>query len=297
MAIGLVAAVLAAACYESGYVLQALEARAAPPEHGLRPSLLWRLAARRRWLAGTALSVVGAALQIFALAHAPVTLVQPVLALGLVGLLLLAHQVLAERIGGVELAGAAAVIAGVVLVGAAGPERSDEVSSRLALVLFATPFALLALLPFALRDRAPLRLAAIAAAAGDALAAIALKLTADAVRAGRPELVALALAGAGVAGGLALAAEMSALRGLPASRVAPVVVSAQVIVPAVAAMIAFGEPVTATVVAGVVVAGLGAGLLGASGVIGELRAGGPHDSKAVAHHVRGAGEVGEGGPF
>lgn len=296
MALGLVAAVLAAACYECGYVLQALEARETSSQDALRASLLLRLAARGRWLAGTALTLVGAALQVFALAHAPVTLVQPVLALGLVGLLLLAHYVLRERIGPLELAGAAAVIAGVIVVGLASPGRSNEVTSKVALVIFATPIAVLALLPFALRSRGPLWLAAIGAAAGDALAAIALKLTADAATSGRPELAVLGVAGAGVAGALALTAEMSALRGLAASRVAPVVVSAQVVVPAVAAMLAFGEPVSAAVVVGVLLTGAGAALLGASGVIGELRDS-PPDAEALADHRRGGWEGGEGRPL
>lgn len=292
MARGLVAAVVAAACYECGYVLQALEAREASGQGALRASLLLRLAERGRWLAGTALTLVGAALQVFALAHAPVTLVQPLLALGLVGLLVLARHVLREPIGAFQLTGAAAVVAGVVVVGIASPERSNEVTSTLALVLFCAPIALLSLLPFALRARGALWLAALGAAAGDALAAIALKLTADAAAAGRPGLAVLALAGAGVAGGLALTAEMSALRGLPASRVAPVVVSAQVIAPALAAMLAFGEPVAAAVVLGVLLAGAGAGVLGASGVVGELRGGSPQ-REAPAHHGGGAGESGE----
>src|SRR4051812_13585336 len=99
MALGLVAAVLAAACYECGYVLQALEAKAAPAKLALRASLLGRLASRRRWLTGTALSLAGAGLQITALALAPVTLVQPVLALGVLGLLALARVRLGERVG------------------------------------------------------------------------------------------------------------------------------------------------------------------------------------------------------
>jgi len=287
MALGLVAAVLAAACYEGGYVMQALEARVAPHEESLRPALLLRLAARRRWLAGTALSVAGAALQIFALAHAPVTLVQPLLALGLVALLVLAQTVLQERIGPLELTGAAAVIAGVALVGIESPARSSEVTSVPALVALLAPFGIVTLLPFVLRARAPLALAAAGAAAGDALAAVGMKLTADAATAGKLGLVLLAVAGAGVAGGLALTAEMSALRGLPASRVAPVVLSAQVIVPAVAAMVAFGEPVTAAVVLGVALAGAGAGLLGASGAVGGLRSGAAQ-AEALAHHGGGA---------
>jgi drug/metabolite transporter (DMT)-like permease len=292
MALGLVAALLAAACYECGYVLQALEARVAPPADALRASLLLRLAARRRWLAGTVLSLAGAGLQILALARAPVTLVQPVLALGLVALLLLARTVLGERVGVREVAGAAAVIAGVAAVAAAGPDRTDAVTSVLALVLLLAPFALLTLLPFALRGRVPIGLAAAGAAAGDALAAVALKLTANAAASGRPGLAVLAGAGAAVAGALALTAEMSALRRLPASRVAPVVLSAQVIVPAVAAMVAFGEPVSAAVVLGVVAAGAGAGLLGASGAIAGLRTGNGQP-EALAHHGGGGGQGGE----
>jgi drug/metabolite transporter (DMT)-like permease len=292
MALGLVAAVFAAACYESGYVLQALEAREAPREDALRASLLVRLAARRRWLAGTALSLVGAALQVLALAHAPVTLVQPVLALGLVVLLVLAQTVLHERLDVPELAGAAAVMVGVVLVGIASPERSNEVTSVLALVLLLAPVAVVALLPFVLRSRAPFGLAAAGAAAGDALAAVALKLTADAASSGEAGLAVLGAAGAGIAGLLALTAEMSALRGLPASRVAPIVLSAQVIIPAVAAMVAFGEPVSAPVVIGVLLAGAGAGLLGASGAIARLRSDTP-EAEALAHHGGGAGQGGE----
>jgi drug/metabolite transporter (DMT)-like permease len=292
MALGLVAAVLAAACYESGYVLQALEARKAPRADALRPSLLLRLAARRRWLAGTALSIVGAALQILALAHAPVTLVQPVLALGLVALLVLAQAVLGERVGALELAGAAALIAGVAAVGIESPGRSTHVTSVLALALLLVPFTLLALLPFALRSRAPLRLAALGAAAGDALAAVALKLTADAAASHQIGLVVLAAAGAAGAGALALTAEMSALRGLPASRIAPVVLSGQVIVPAVAALVAFGEPVSAPVVLGVVAAAVGAGVIGGSGAIAGLRSG-HAQPEALAHHGGGAGQGGE----
>jgi drug/metabolite transporter (DMT)-like permease len=287
MALGLVAAVLAAACYESGYVMQALEARVAPREEALRPTLLLRLAARRRWLAGTALSVLGAALQIFALARAPVTLVQPLLALGLVALLALAHTVLEERIGALELAGATAVIAGVVLVGVESPSRSSEVTSVPALVGLLVPLGLVTLLPFALRARAPLALAAAGAATGDALAAVGMKLAADAATLGEAGLVVLAVAGAAAAGALALTAEMSALRGLPASRVAPLVLCAQVIVPAVAAMMAFGEPVTVPVVFGVVLAGAGAGLLGASDAVRGLRSGAA-EAEALAHHGGGA---------
>src|SRR4051794_13413117 len=128
MTLGIAAAVAAAACYECGYVLQALEAREAPAEDALHASLLIRLASRRRWLAGTALTLLGAVLQVVALALAPVTVVQPVLAFGLVGLLALAHARLGERVGATEVVGVAAVIAGVAAVAAAGPPPPGPVS-------------------------------------------------------------------------------------------------------------------------------------------------------------------------
>jgi drug/metabolite transporter (DMT)-like permease len=294
MAVGLLSAVLAAACYECGYVLQAVEARSAPAEDALRPSLLMRLAARRRWLAGTVLTLLGAGFQIVALAFAPVTLVQPVLALGLVALLLLARSQLGENVGALEAGGAAAVIAGVAAVGIASPARTSGVTSVPALVLLLAPFAALTLLAFALPRGAPLALAAAGAASGDALAAVALKLTANAAALGRPGLALLAATGAATAGGLALIAEMSALRGLPASRVGPVVLSTQVVVPAVAGMAAFGEPASAGVVLGIVAVGVGAGLLGASGAIAGLRGTGRPQPEALAHHGRGAGQGAEG---
>jgi drug/metabolite transporter (DMT)-like permease len=288
MALGLVAAVLAAACYECGYVLQALEARDAPAELALRASLLTRLVSRRRWLAGTALTLGGAVLQITALALAPVTLVQPVLALGLVGLLVLARLRLGERVGTTGLVGAATLIAGVVAVGIANPGRSSHVTSVPALVLLVAPIAVVTVLPFVLRGRAPVGLVVAAAAGGDALAAVAMKLTADAVSLSRPLLAVLGAAGAALVGGLALTAEMSSLRVLPATRVAPVVLSAQVIVPAIAAVIGFGEPSSAILVLGVCAAGLGAGLLGSSGSVAGVRpSAGAADPEALADHSRG----------
>jgi len=288
MALGLAAAVLAAVCYELGYVLQAIEAKVAPADLALRMSLLTRLLSRRRWLAGTALMLAGAVLQITALALAPVTLVQPVLALGLVGLLALARVRLGERVGPTGIAGAALLIAGVIAVGIANPGRSSHVTSVTALIVLVGAIAAVTLLPYVLRDRAPMWLTVAAAAGGDALAAVAMKLTADAIGVGHPLLAVVGAAGAALAGGLALTAEMSALRVLPATRVAPVVLGAQVIVPAIAAVVAFGESSSALLVLGVLAAGVGAGLLGSSGsVAGARPSAGAADPEALADNTGG----------
>ena len=87
--LGVVAACTASVMYNLGVALQALEARVMPAAQGLRPSLIGDLAHRPRWLAGTALGVVGWPLQAAALLLAPLTVVQPALAFGLVLLLVL----------------------------------------------------------------------------------------------------------------------------------------------------------------------------------------------------------------
>src|SRR6185312_14404319 len=83
---GVVCAAIASALFSGGAV-QALDARAAPVEQHLRPTLLWRLAQRRRWLAGTGMTILGSPFQIAAFALAPVVVVQPALAIGLLVLM------------------------------------------------------------------------------------------------------------------------------------------------------------------------------------------------------------------
>ncbi|HEY2601873.1 MAG TPA: DMT family transporter [Thermoleophilaceae bacterium] len=294
MASGVLAAVLAAACYECGYLLQALEAKVAPEELGLRPALLVRLGSRRRWLAGMVLSLLGAGLQTLALARAPVTVVQPVLALGLIGLLVLARVRLHERISRAGMAGAVLVVLGVAAVGIANPARTSHVSSAPAFVALVAPIAVVTMIPFVLRGRVAAGSAVAAAAGGDALAAVALKLTADALASGRLPVGALAALGAAVAGALALTAEMTALRTLPATRTAPPVLGAQVIVPAVIAVAAFGEPASATLLIGIGAAGVGAGLLGSSrGVAGPRGSERTAEAEALADRAGGRGQGAE----
>ena len=94
---GIAAAATAASCFDGGLALQALDARREPLEHELKPALLLRLARSRRWLAATAVALGGWPFHLLALGLAPLSLVQPTLALGLVLLLLLGHRLLGER--------------------------------------------------------------------------------------------------------------------------------------------------------------------------------------------------------
>src|SRR5258708_5365823 len=77
----------------------ALDAKEAPHGHHLRISLLRGLLTRGRWLIGTGLSILGWPMQVVALLLAPLVVVQPALAAGLVLLLLLSERMLGEQAG------------------------------------------------------------------------------------------------------------------------------------------------------------------------------------------------------
>ena len=86
-------------------------------------SLIGQLVRNVRWLGATALSLLGWPLQVLALSLAPLALVQPTLALGLLLLLFLGARVLGEPVGRRELVAVALVIAGIACLGRR-PRRS-----------------------------------------------------------------------------------------------------------------------------------------------------------------------------
>jgi drug/metabolite transporter (DMT)-like permease len=253
---GLALAVLAAACFEVGYVLQALEARASEGIPAPRLSLLATLARRRTWLLGVALAVLGAILQAVALLLAPLTVVQPTLALGLVLLLVLASRVLREPIGGREYAGAGAILAGVIVVALCAPPRNPGGGSSEAVAVAMLAIGAVAVVAHVV-PRCPAGVAVAAAAAGDVWAAVGLKLAADAISDSRILVAGAWALGCGAAGALALAAETNALQRMPASRVGPIIVGAQVAAPVLLAPALFGETWSNTPAGGVA---LGAGV-------------------------------------
>src|SRR5438067_2429231 len=111
--IGLGAALLSSALYSLGSALQALDAREAPAEEGLRLKLLARLIRRRRWLIGLMLGALGFPLQVAALAKAPFVLVQPALAAGLLLLLAIGNRVMGEQVNRAKVAAVLATCGGI----------------------------------------------------------------------------------------------------------------------------------------------------------------------------------------
>jgi drug/metabolite transporter (DMT)-like permease len=278
LALGIVAAVGASLLYNASIALQALEAREVPGKHSLRPSLIGRLVRNRRWLGATALGLAGWPLEIVALLLAPLTVVQPCLASGLLLLLWLGATRLGERPGLREWSAVAAIVLGVAGIALVAPDRSADHAGGGAVALAAILIAIPTLAPYLLRRRAAAvgTLAVLSAGCGYAWTAIASKLLADELAAGAL-LVAIGwLATAALSEGLALLSEMSALQHRPATHVAPMMFAVQVLVPVILAPLIFGESWGSTPLGGValvlfiVVAVCGTVLLAGSKAVGAV---------------------------
>jgi hypothetical protein len=278
LALGIVAAIGASLLYNASIALQALEAREVSHEHSLRPSLLGRLVRNRRWLRATALGLAGWPLEIVALLLAPLTVVQPCLASGLVLLLWLGSKRLGEKPGAREALAVGAIVAGVAGVALASPQRSTEHAAAGAIALSLALVAIPIVAPYALRRNARTvgGLAVLSAGCGYAWTAIASKLLTDELAAGALLVGVAWLATAVVSEGLALLSEMSALQHRPATHVAPTMIAVQVLVPVVLAPLIFDESWGSTPLGGAVlvcsiaVAVLGIVLLAGSRSVGAL---------------------------
>jgi uncharacterized protein (DUF697 family) len=243
LALGIICAVGASALYNTSIALQALEARDVGEEHALRVSLIGRLIKNPRWLLATGIGLLGWPLEIAALLLAPLTVVQPCLACGLVLLLWLGVTRLGEKPGRREYGAVAVILIGIAGLAWAAPERTTGHAGAgpiaIALILVTIPVVA----PYLVRGRASAAgtLAVVAAGFGYAWTAIASKLLTDQLSAGSILVAAIWLATAAASEGLALLSEMSALGRSPATQVAPVMFAIQVTVPVILAPLIFGE--------------------------------------------------------
>ncbi len=243
--------------YNTSIALQALEAREVPGEHSLRLSLIGRLVRNKRWLGATALGLAGWPLEIVALLLAPLTVVQPCLASGLILLLWLGATRLGEAPGRREFLAVAAIVVGVGGVAWAAPERTTDHAGALAVTVALAIVAIPIALPYLLRRRTSVvdALMVVSAGCGYAWTAIASKLLTDELAAGAIVVAALWLATAAASEGLALLSEMSALQRRGATHVAPTMFAVQILVPVLLAPLIFGESWGGTPLGGAVLVG------------------------------------------
>jgi drug/metabolite transporter (DMT)-like permease len=283
---GALAAFTASVLYNLGLAIQALDARALPADHALRPSLLRRLAKRRRWLVGTGLTLVGWLVQIVALMLAPLTLVQPMLAAGLLPLLLIGSRVLHEPIGRRELIGVGAIIAGVVVLALTAPGRTVGQATGIQLAVSLTAIGALAALPYLRTGRKVGSGTLVMASAGMAysFSSFTTKLASDALTLHAWVVCVLWAAATAIGGGIGLLSEMSALQRVPATRVAPVIFVIEMVVPVTLAIVLAGESLRGTplggalVIAALAVVAGGAVVLSSSTAVAALV--GPEESIA-----------------
>ena len=231
--IGIALAAGASTLYSLGIAVQALDARDVGRSHTLRISLLGQLARRMRWLLGTGMTAIGWPLQIIALAYAPLVVVQPALALGLVVLLAAGERLLGERPGLRERLSVAAIVAGVAGIAALAPHHSTHHVHGISLVIVLTLLGAAAASPFVLQlaGRRITNATMIGAGLCFAWSGLVNQFVSDAARNGHWGTALAWAAGAAVAAIVGLTCEMSALQRRPAILVAPVVFAVQTVVP------------------------------------------------------------------
>jgi len=254
LVLGIGAAIGASTLYSLGIALQALDAREAPHQEHLRVALIVGLLRRARWLLGTGLSILGWPLQVVALLLAPLVVVQPALAVGLLVLLFLAQRMLGEHAGRYEYLAMTAIVLGVVGAALTAPPReTHHAREALRITLVLVALAVASMLPYILRALGRQRAVVTMMGAGVAFAwsGVATKLASDDLAVhhlGTAAAWGLSTAAASAVGVLS---ESSALQARPAIQVAPVVFVTQTVIPVVLAPLLLGERFSDTPLDGV----------------------------------------------
>jgi drug/metabolite transporter (DMT)-like permease len=313
LVLGIGAAVGASTLYSLGIALQALDAREAPHDEHLRLALVAGLIKRARWLLGTGLSILGWPLQVLALLLAPLVVVQPALASGLLVLLLVAERMLGERAGRYEYTAVSAIVVGVVGAALSAPPRhTHHGREALTITLVLVALGVASMLPYLLRAFWRPRAVVTMIGAGVAFgwSGVATKLASDDFAVhhlGTAAAWGLSTAAASAVGVLS---ESSALQSRPAIQVAPVVFVTQTVIPVVLAPLLLGERFSDTpwggvpLVASLVVLVVGAAALARSPLLLALMEGervshdsgsalNPADSSHATMRSRPSTEVGE----
>src|SRR3954451_6112502 len=242
LTLGVLAALTSAVLYASGVTLQSIEAAQAPDEESLKPSLLRRLLTRKRWILGTLCVIGGWATQAGALMLAPITIVQPALAVSVVVLLVIGVRFFGENVGRRELLAALTIVLGVGGLVVASPGQSDAHAAPLTLAIGMTALAAVALAPYALRGHRRFdSLVVVGAGLAYAWTGFSTKFLADGMSSGGWWIALVWLAATALAAGVGLLSEMTALQSRSAIRVFPVVLVVQIVVAVVLAPLLAGE--------------------------------------------------------
>ncbi|MBV9424994.1 MAG: hypothetical protein JOZ98_18940 [Solirubrobacterales bacterium] len=233
-AIGVLLGVAAAIAFESSFLLLTAQVRRASPAVRPDASFLVRLARRPWWLAAMALNGVAFLLEVAALHRVSLVVVQPLLAVGLLGMVVASRSVLGEKVGPRQVLAALMIAIGAAVVVIGAPTGTTRLTADVWTVLAVVVLASVLALP-QFSDRGPWFLV-VAASGGDTLVALAT----NTVATNWPQRLGIALAAlvaVTVCGLMAVASESAALQRLPASRVGPIVSGAQTVLPTILAVL------------------------------------------------------------
>lgn len=246
--LGLIAGVgfaaISSALYNVAAVMQAGEARTTELVHQYRLSLLNQLAGRPRWLGGLALSFIGWLGEAVAFTLAPITVVQPTLAFGLLLLLAVGGRALQEKVASLDVISCLAIIAGVAGLTSVAPPHSANHPHGVTFVVLMSLLAACALVPFVwfkLTRRRAGYVAAIGCGFSYAVGSLATKFATDDLVAGIAVSTAAWLVAAAAIGFIGMLSEMTALQTRPATRVVPTVFVLHMLAPVLLAPTLGGE--------------------------------------------------------
>ncbi len=254
LVLGIMAAVGASTLYSLGVALQAMDARQTPQHEYLRLGLARNLVKRGRWLLGTGLSMLGWPLQLLALSLAPLVVVQPAMAAGLLVLLVVGERMLGERAGRREHLAVGAIVVGVVGAALCAPPHTDTQAPDVVIAITLSALGLASLLPYIMlrvSRRPPAMVTIVAAGLAYGWSGVATKLASDNLAYGLLGVAAAWGVATAAASAIAALSEMSALQSRPAIQVAPVVFVMQTAVPVALAPVLLGEHFTETPLNGV----------------------------------------------
>jgi len=275
--LGIGVALAAASSYSVGVLLQSLEARDVPDTESLKLSLLKNLVSRKRWVFGTLFVILGWVLQAAALGLAPLTVVQPALAVGLFVLLIAGERLSDESITRREVLAVLAISVGVGGLGFVSPKEAEG-GSAAATVIGPTlaVFAVIVLAPYLLRGRKLPILVVISAGLAYACSGFMTKFVADAFSEQHIVTGLAWLGGTALAAIIGLVSEMTALQKRSAIRVFPGVLVIQIVLAVLCAPLLAGEqwstnPLKLAVLgASLVVLAAGTAVLASSGAVAAM---------------------------
>lgn len=281
-ALGAVVALAASALFSVGLVLQAAETRSVDRRFALRLSLIAALLSRPRWVLGTFVTLLGYPLHVLALLLAPLTVVQPALAAGLLVLLAIGARMSGENVRPRDVAGVTAIVAGVAAMTLSAPDRAALETQTGPLAAALAALAAVTLVPYVLtrlraqRGPSPAAMAAFAAGSAYAFSGITTKLVSDDL-AGNELVAALGwLAATAAVGGLGFLGQLTALQHRSATQVGPVIYVVPVLVPVLLAPFLTGEEWSDTplgggvLVAALLIVCVGTALVSASSSVGRV---------------------------